>query len=349
MARSDVWWNNVVMRTSTHQDWLQNFRMCKETFLYICNRLSPELERSDTVMRRPLSVQRRVAVCLWCLATPTEYRTIAHLFGIGRSTVCDIVHETCRAIVKVLMKEYIKFPSGDDLDHVVDEFKTKWGVPQCFGAVDGCHIPICAPSEQHTDYYNRKGWYSMIVQGLVDANYRFLDVCIGWPGSVHDARVFAHSNLYKKSTHGHLIPNKLVTISGVCVPLYMIGDSTYPMQSWLMKPFAHNSNLSACQRNYNYRICRARIVVENAFGRLKARWRRVLKRNDMHTDNIPHVIAATCVLHNICEVHHEHFNDAWLQNTEGEHDQPATVRTRDTSIGSSHAIRNALVSYFRSN
>ena len=91
------------------------------------------------------------------------------------------------------MKEYIKFPSGDDVDHVVDEFKTKWGVPQCFGAVDGCHIPICAPSEQHTDYYNQKGWYSMIIQGLVDANYRFLDVCIGWPGSVHDARVFAHS------------------------------------------------------------------------------------------------------------------------------------------------------------
>ena len=72
-------------------------------------------------MWRPLSVQRRVAVCLWCLATPIEYRTIAHLFGIGRST---IVHETCRAIVKVLMKEYIKFPSGDALDRVVDEFKT---------------------------------------------------------------------------------------------------------------------------------------------------------------------------------------------------------------------------------
>ena len=117
-------------------------------------------------MWRPLPVQRKVAVCLWCLATSTEYRTIAHLFGIGWSTVCDIVHGTCRAIVKVLMKQYIKFPSGNDFDRVVDEFKTKWGVPQCFGAIYGCHIPICAPSEQHTDYYNRKGWYSMIVQGL---------------------------------------------------------------------------------------------------------------------------------------------------------------------------------------
>ena len=93
-----------------------------------------------------------------------------------------------------------------------------------------------------------------------------IDVCIRWPGSVYDARVIAHSNLYKKVTHGHLIPKESVTISAVCVPLYMIGNSTYPMQSWLMKPFVHNSDLTACQSNYNCRICRARIVVENAFG-----------------------------------------------------------------------------------
>ena len=133
--------------------------------------------------------------------------------------------------MKVLMKEYIKFPSGDDLKRVVDEFKAKWGVPQCFGSVDGCHISICASSEKNTEYYNWKGWYSMIVQGLVNANYCFLDVCIGWPGSVHDARVFAHSNLYKKVTHKQLVPNNSVTISGVQVPLYIIGDSAYLMQS----------------------------------------------------------------------------------------------------------------------
>ena len=185
------------------------------------------------------------------------------------------------------MKEYIKFPSGDVSDRVVDEFKSKWGVPQCFGAVDSCHVPICAPSGQHTDYYNRKGWYSMIIKEIVDANYQFLGVCIGWPGSVHDTGVFAHSNLCKKITHGHLVPNKSITISGAHIPLYMIGDSAYPMQSWLMKSFAHNSDLTAHQRHYNYRICKARIVVENAFGLLKARWCRVLKRNDMHTDNIP--------------------------------------------------------------
>ena len=40
------------------------------------------------------------------------------------------------------MKQYIKFPSGDEIDCVIDEFSTRRGVPQCFGAVDGCHIPV---------------------------------------------------------------------------------------------------------------------------------------------------------------------------------------------------------------
>ena len=95
MARSDIWWNNVAMKSFTYQDWLQIFRMCKETFLYICHHLSSELQRSETVMWRPLSVQKRVAVCLWCLATPIEYHTIAHLFGICRSTD----GEDCKVVI----------------------------------------------------------------------------------------------------------------------------------------------------------------------------------------------------------------------------------------------------------
>jgi len=84
--------------------------MSKETFLYSCNKLTPTLKRTDTILRWPLSVEQRVAVALWCLGTPTEYRTIAHLFGIARSTMCETVHEVYQCILNVLMKDYIQFP-----------------------------------------------------------------------------------------------------------------------------------------------------------------------------------------------------------------------------------------------
>ena len=58
---------------------------------------------------------------------------------------------------------------------------------QCVGAIDGSHIPIAGTAMNHTDYYNRKGWYSVILQGVVDHSYRFLDINVGWPGSVRDA------------------------------------------------------------------------------------------------------------------------------------------------------------------
>ena len=109
-----------------------------------------------------------------------------------------------------------------------------------------------------------------------------------------------------------LIPDKTQRIGTVDVSLYMIGDSAYPLQSWLMKPFSYSSDLTTQQHTYNYRISRGRIVAENAFGRLNACWRRLMKRNDMYMHYVPVVAAAACVLHKICEIHHDQFNDAWV-------------------------------------
>ena len=116
--------------------------------------------------------------------------------------------------------------------------------------------------------------------------------------------------VYKKLDQSELLPQRNVSISGVDVPLFIIGDSAYPLRSWLMKPFAHNSTLTQQQKTYKYRICKARIVVENAFGRMKARWRRLLKKNDMYISNIPTVITAASILHNVCEIRGETFNEA---------------------------------------
>ena len=108
-----------MLETFDENDFMQNFRMNKPTFLYICEQLHSELQHSNTVMRKSISVKKRVAVTLWFVATPSEYRTISHLFGIGRSTVCCIIHETVRAILKVLLKKYISFPMGSHLQNVI--------------------------------------------------------------------------------------------------------------------------------------------------------------------------------------------------------------------------------------
>ena len=345
-TRSSHWWKCVVLQTFSPKDWLENFRMSKDTFLYLCDRLRSTICKKDSNMRKAITVDHRVAVTVWTLATPCEYRTIGHLFGISRSSVCKIVHETCEAICNVLLQEYIRFPKSNELETTIRRFEQKWGVPQCVGAIDGSHIPVCAPANMHTDYYNRKGWYSMLVQAVVDPDYLFTDLNIGWPGSVHDARVLCHSQLYEQAQSGDILPSThSKTISGVSVPPYLIGDAAYPLKTWLMKPFP-DRGLSDDRRRYNYRMSRARMVVENAFGRLKGRWRRLLKRNDMSLERVPTVIAACGVLHNICEVFKESYDERW--NTEDDDDRPQPNTSTEDEVDSSRPgnIRNALMKYF---
>ena len=110
-----------------------------------------------TQLRAPISVEQRVAITIWKLATTVEYRTLSALFGVGRSTVGAIVVETCQKIASHLLPRYVKVPEGNSLKEIVQGFETGWGFPQTAGAIDGTHIPIIRPDESASDYYNRKG------------------------------------------------------------------------------------------------------------------------------------------------------------------------------------------------
>ena len=96
--------------------------MSRATFLYICNELSSVVTKQNTRFHKAISLKKRVAITLWVLATTVEYRTVGHLFGVARCTVCCIVKDTCKAIISVLLSKYIKFPVGDALDATMDGF-----------------------------------------------------------------------------------------------------------------------------------------------------------------------------------------------------------------------------------
>jgi len=205
----------------------ENFRVSRQTFQYFCQKLGPLIHRQNTQLCKCVSVEKHVAITLFCLATCSEYRTLAHLFGLAQSTVCVIVHDACRAVVSALQKLFIKFPEGDDCKEVV-EYSNQLGGRFNVGSIDGCHIPIMPPASNHTDYYNRKGLYSMILQAVVDYKNMFRDVCVGFPGSVYDARVFKSPGIYNKLTVDNILDGDTVEISDITVPLFVIGDSVYP-------------------------------------------------------------------------------------------------------------------------
>ena len=141
---------------------------------------------------------------LWRLATNTEYRTIAALFGVGILTVCSIVHKTAQIVAEFLLPKYVCIPPEDKLKEIVAEFESLWGFPQVVGAIDGTHIPILHPQEIPSDYYNWKNFYSIIMQAVVDSWCCFVDVNIGWPGKVH---VLSNSSFFSPSLPPSLPPS----------------------------------------------------------------------------------------------------------------------------------------------
>jgi len=84
------------------------------------------------------------------------------------------------------------------------------------------------------------------------------------------------------------------------------------------------------------------MVVENAFGRLKGRWRCLLKRMDFQTENVPNVVATCVILHNIYEMYGDHFQSEWESNEQddAQTDLPQTSRSQ-----AANTIRDAIAQY----
>ena len=345
--RSSYWWDFIVGETFTESDWTTNFRMSRLSFQYLCHEIEPHIKKTNTCMRKAVGVERRVAIVLWYLATNSDYLTIGHLFGVSKATVCLAVKNVCSAIVKMLLPKYIYIPSGAELKSVVDGFSNDLGFPQCAGVIDGTHIPIAAPIDFLADYYNRKGFHSILMQGTVNHLGQFIDINVGWPWRVHDARVFVNSSLYERGEKGILFPDWKQTIGNFDVPLLVLGDPAYPLLPWLLKAYIDNGALTIDEKLFNYRLSKARVNVEHAYGRLKGRWRCLLTRNNTCIEDLPCLVAACCVLHNMCEEKNDTFDEDWIPDTQHDCSQNRTQSESQSCLSlSGKNVRCMLTTYF---
>ena len=321
-------------------------RMKKETFLSLCRDLRPLLTRQATRFRRPVGVMKRVAIALWRLSGTCEYRTIGHLFGVGRSTAHRITGSVCDAIMELIFQFYIRQPSRREIQSSIDGFERICCFPQVVGAVDGTHIEIRAPTECPEDYVNRKGFHSIQLQAVVDSSLRFTDIFVGYPGSVHDARVFSNSPLFRVHEHTGIFPEEgSRNICGVDVNALILGDSAYPLLPWLMKPFPESANMSAEKRNFNYKHSSTRMVVERAFDMLKGRWRCLSKCLDDNALNAITTIISCCTLHNYCLVQQDGVEEEWLQRRPAEPYYECVDDHAGRVRGRAHMIRQAVAEY----
>ena len=183
---------------------------------------------------------------------------------------------------------------------MVEGFSAKWNFPNCVGAIDGKHIAIRCPGNRGSLYFNYKGFHSIVLLALVDADYKFLYVDIGVSGAGSDGGVFGEMDLkeaFENESIGMPEPDPLPN-DDKPMPYFIVGDDAFPLKTWLMKPLPHR-NMTVDERVFNYRLSRARRVVENAFGLLAARFRCLLTAVPHNPDKVSTVVLSCCVLYNI--------------------------------------------------
>jgi DDE superfamily endonuclease len=139
---------------------------------------------------------------------------------------------------------------------------------------------------------------------LVDADYKFLFVDVGTNGRISDGGVYAKTALATLLENNALqVPSRRILPGRTKPrPYVIVADEAFPLKSYIMKPYNARSINSNHRRVFNYRLSRARRVVENAFGIMANRFRVFLNRIPMCPRKVQIVVLAACVLHNFLRV-----------------------------------------------
>lgn len=178
-------------------------------------------------------------------------------------------------------------------------FADTWNFPNCLGAMDGKHVNVKAPANSGSLYFNYKHTHSIILMALADASYKLMYINVGSPGRDSDGGVFLNCSLSQKLENNALcIPNATpLPNRRNPVPYVIVADDAFALKSYIMKPYAMK-NLSVSERIFNYRLSRARRVIENVFGIISTRFRVLRKTVELSPTKVQKIVFAVCILHN---------------------------------------------------
>ena len=88
-------------------------------------------------------------------------------------------------------------------------------------------------------------------------------------------------------------------------------------------PYKDTGHLLNAQKNYNRKLSQIRVIIEQAFGMLKGRFRRLKHIVVRDVENIVNIVVACCVLHNICILNKDELNECI--------EEPDNVDNRNTT------------------
>uniref|UniRef100_A0A671Q543 DDE Tnp4 domain-containing protein n=1 Tax=Sinocyclocheilus anshuiensis TaxID=1608454 RepID=A0A671Q543_9TELE len=299
----------------------QYFRMSVEQMDELLSLIGPELTRQSTNYRAAIEPKQRLAVGLRYLASGESMVNLAFSYRLGHATVMNSVHMVCAAIEKVMMEKFLT-------RRLTYNNTSTTTVPKSV--------------LQLQKYF---------LSHLVDADNRFRIIQVGDFRRTSDGGVYARLELGRGMKNNTLHVPPSTSLPGAAhlgnVPFVMVGDAAFPLKPFQMRPYPR-ANHTYKKRIFNYRLSRARMVVENAFGILSAKRRIFLNRINMQPKNVDTLVMAACILHNFLIAPSE--NQRLLDEAEQLGRHMAPVRHMGGNRASTEAcnVREVFCTFFNS-
>ena len=290
------------VRLHDQEYFFKYFQMSPTTYEELLSFIAPKITKQRTNMRDPVGASERLGVTLRFLTTGDAQSTIAASFRMSPSTITGIISEMCEALwISLKERGFLDVPSNKrEWKAIAKEFASKWNFPHALGAIDGKHVVMQAPSNSVSEYFNYKKTHSIVLLAVCNANYEFLMVDIGDSGRQSDGSVYSNSSLgyaIEQATLDIPDPERVSDNSDKVLPFVFVADDAFGLKKHMMKPYP-NRNIPLEQRIFNYRLSRARRVIENTFGIATSRFRIFRRPIIAKVEKVIQITKAVVALHN---------------------------------------------------
>ena len=285
----------------TDAEFLKKYRMSRDSFDSLLNMVEchPVFD--------PVTGDKR---CGPCQSPRDQLLTLLHFLGregscasgtkntlfIGYGTHYLYVRRAIEAI-RSLRDEVVTWPDEDERKQISQRMKDKYDFPGCVCMGDGTLFPLVfAPStDDAPDYSGRKYGYSLTCFIISDDKRRIRQYLAGWPGSVHDNRVFGKMKA-NTSPESHFSSCE-----------YMLSDSALENCDYVVAAFKKPPLKCLPRENerFNTKLAVARIIAEHTIGLLKGRFpwlkriRNRITRDKKSMRFVLQLIDCCVILHNL--------------------------------------------------
>ncbi|KAJ8687628.1 hypothetical protein QAD02_023422 [Eretmocerus hayati] len=261
------------LREQYPDDFYNFFRMPPDLFETLLSIVGPSITKQHHI-REPISPRIRLELTIRWLATGDNFETLSALFRVSPSSVSNIINEVTLAIWACLKPLVFRKLNQEEWRKIARGFKNEWDYDHCVGAVDSKLVKIIPPPHCGSLVYDYKGHHSIHLHAIVDAYQIFTLVDVGAAGRQSDGGVFRASKIGQMFINNQmdLPPPEPLIEGGPDMPWVLVADEAFGLSNFCMRPYPRSRAMNLRKKVFNYRLSRARRIVEAAFGTLVRVW-----------------------------------------------------------------------------